>query len=84
MRNKHTPGPWEATNLDQDDYFPSVFLGPELRYYGSKEKFRDSIVVNVGPTPENVKAGEGGGTTSETASANARLIALAPEMVELL
>jgi len=80
----HTPGPWEATNLDDEEFFPSVFIGPELRYFDSSDKFRDSIVINVGPTPENVKMGEGGGTTLETARANARLIAAAPEMVAFI
>lgn len=79
-----TPGPWEATDLDHPDYFPSVFIGPELVYEDGSGRFRDSITVNCGPPPDDIARGKGIGTTMETANANARLIAAAPALYEAL
>lgn len=29
---KHTPGPWRAVNLDEEGFFPSVYMGENLTY----------------------------------------------------
>ena len=82
---KHTPGPWEAGNLGIPGRFPCVFIGPHLNYRdNSGNSFRACITINEGPTPEDVERGSGFGATTETAEANARLIAAAPDLLKAL
>ena len=78
----HTPGPWKAIIHETHDYFPSVQLGPTLPYEDGSGESVQEIIVNCGPTPEMVAAGEGSGSTTETTEANARLIAAAPDLLE--
>lgn len=72
---KHvTPGPWEAVE-NPNGGFPRVFVGPEISSRFS-DSYRASIIINEGPTPEQVERGISAyGTTMETVLANARLIA---------
>ncbi len=77
----HTPGPWTAVIHEDGRLFPHVQIGPELPYSDGSGTSQDRITVNVGATPEMVEAGVGGGTTMETADANARLIAQAPTLL---
>lgn len=82
MELNHTPGPWEVS--EENGYFPSVFLGPRLRYSDNSGSFRASICINEGPTPEDVKSGFGFATTMGTCKANAQLIAAAPQLLNVL
>lgn len=74
MKSKHSPGPWRVINGFNENgkgtYFPSVLLGKDQ----SKNGFmRPKIVIN-----------ESHDSQGKTMMANARLIASAPEMYDLL
>lgn len=72
---KHvTPGPWEVLENPKGG-FPRVLIGPEISSRFS-ESYRASIIINEGPSPDQVERGiSARGTTMETVLANAHLIA---------
>jgi len=78
---EHTPGPWEIGGMD-GQYFPHVFIGPELRFPDNSGSFRPNITVNEGPSAEEVAQGIGFGSHMGVCQANARLIAAAPDYAE--
>lgn len=83
MEARHTPQPWDAEIDPSGKYFPSVFLGPKLKYRDNSGSMRAKVIVNEGPTPEDVASGYGFGSTMETCNANALLIAAAPDLLGL-
>lgn len=79
---RHTPAPWEAFNLE-GKYFPSVYIGQEIKYLDGSGSRRCSIVINDGNSPEATELGISC-VTMETCQANAHLIAASPDMYAAL
>lgn len=67
---EYTPGPWKAINMD-GKYFPSVLIGKPQPYSDRSGKHQARIVVN-----------ESHDSQMKTIQANARLIAVAPDLLE--
>lgn len=76
---KHTPGPWRAVNLDEEGFFPSVYMGENLTYSDNSGTGDHRLVINEGQ-PE----GKYWGNQIEVCRANALLIAAAPDMLAAL
>lgn len=70
----HTPGPWKADKNLNPNYSENWYV--EIRHSGYKEV----ICSHVGGMPDH----PGGKDFQGTKEANARLIAAAPEMLEVL
>lgn len=83
--NLHTPGPWQAVCPSEEAHlFPHVVVGPDIPYPDHSGMLHATITINEGGSVEAHKKGTGFGTTHETACANARLIAAAPELLAAL
>jgi len=72
MKTKHTPGPWKISNESASPLINSDAVG--IGYFGNI-----AIAIQRDSNPVH-----GGGISKDTALANAKLIAAAPEMLELL
>jgi hypothetical protein len=77
---KFTQGPWRAIINTNGKYFPSVQIGPKLRYPDNSGVGNHRITVNEGQ-PRGEKHWS---NTMEACNANAKLIAASPLLYEAL
>lgn len=71
LLDEASPGPWEAVGLDEEGYFPSVYLGPTRRYSDDSGERRPRICINEAHDPKRKFAG----ADMPTFRATAKLIA---------